>query len=118
MVLPRGRTAISADDRAFDTSHEHQQGWNDMLLIIRLPETCSSACQNTIDIAVKMALGDCTQVNLKCRFDAAGPSFGLVERIIAPCYVIGEVERNACWRYGALFKSHAMTGRRGRVFRL
>lgn len=49
------------------------------------------------------------QVALKWRFDWAGPPHGLVERLITSCRVLGEVEKGLCWRYGAVFRSHAMT---------
>lgn len=43
----------------------------------------------------------------------AGPPSGLVERLIASCRVIGKVEQGLCWRYGAVFKSHAMASENG-----
>lgn len=56
------------------------------------------------------------QVILKWRFDWAGPPSGLVERLIASCRVIGKVEHGLCWRYGAVFKSHAMaSGNKGKT---
>lgn len=58
------------------------------------------------------------QVVLKWRFDWAGPPHGLVERLIASCRVIGEVEHGLCWRYGAAFKSHIIVEGVGETFRL
>lgn len=49
----------------------------------------------------------------------AGPPIGLVERLIASCYVVGKVEQGLCWRHGAAFTSHAMAAaREGDRFRV
>ena len=117
VILPLGRTAFSADDKVSYTPHRDTNS-NDTLVIMRLPEACREDQKNKIDEAVARTLESCRKVKLNWRFDPAGAPYGLIERLIASCRVIGTVEQGLCWRYGALFKSHAMTKRRGRRVQL
>ncbi|CAN0387276.1 unnamed protein product [Ascophyllum nodosum] len=84
---------------------------------MRLPDECHCSVKIDQKLDAAKALGDCEQVTLKWVF-SAGPAYGLVERLIASCHVIGEVEREMCWRYGALFRSHQWTRRRNKNVRL
>lgn len=77
----------------------------DMLVIMRMSKTCNENTGRSIDTCVRKALRHTTEVSLKWTFDVAGSPLGLVERIIASCHYVGEVERGMCWRYGALFRS-------------
>ncbi|CAM9487752.1 unnamed protein product [Scytosiphon promiscuus] len=92
----------------------------DTLVIMRLPETCGQQQQDEIDRRVSEAKQrpGTGQVTLKWRFDSAGHPPGLVERMIASCHVLGVVEMGLCWRYGAMFKSRAVTlgGVGGRLY--
>ena len=101
VVLPLDKTDSSSNDR--------------LLVIMRLSDDCSTQINNKL--TGTKALEGCEEVTLKWRF-SMGPPYGLVERLIASCYVIGKVEREMCWRYGALFKSHEMTTRCKKKVRL
>ena len=105
MVLPLDRTSLSSVDR--------------FLVIMRLSDDCNNSASAKINdtLETAKALGGCEQVTLKWMF-AGGRPYGLVERLIASCHVIGKVEREMCWRYGALFRSHQMTRRRNKNLRL
>ena len=111
VIIPLGRRVFSADGRVDYKSKE-------MLVIMRLPEECTDPKKNDFDNGVNEALEHGREVKLKWAFDSAGAPYGLVERLIASCHVIGEVEQGACWRYGALFKSHERTERDGKKIRL
>ena len=113
VVLPLRHAALSADQSVY--SHPTSK---DVLVIMRLPKWCTTQQQAGIDSAVEEMGMDCREVTLKWRFDPAGAPYGLVERLISSCHVIGQVEKGLCWRYGALFKSHSMTKRRGNLARL
>ena len=117
VIIPLDRTTFLANNGVLDTSHGDSK-WKDVLVIMRLPETCCRSKQAELNSSVNKALVGCREVVLKWRFDAAGPPYGLVERLIASCHIIGRLEQGLCWRYGALFKSHAMTRRGGENVRL
>ncbi|CAN0457985.1 unnamed protein product, partial [Ascophyllum nodosum] len=85
-----------------------------MLVIMRLPEECSDKQKTDIDSAIAEALHDRQEVELKWQFDAASAPYGLVERLISSCHVLGNVELRACWRYGALFTSRQTMWRHGK----
>lgn len=108
VALPMGRrTLLARSDRSTPTAPGDVSGSNDMLVIMRLSETCNEHQRTLFDgLAPKMP-GD-RVLTLKWEFDKAGPPYGLIERLIASCHVLGEVETGACWRYGAVFKSHDM----------
>ena len=112
VILPLGRQAVLSDRRGSHTSH------GDMLVIMRLPEECSDEQRRAIDSSVVNVRQDCQEVKLKWEFDAAQAPYGLVERLISSCHVIGEVEQDLCWRYGALFTSHQRTWGDNRSVRL
>ena len=101
VVLPLDKRDESPDDR--------------LLVIMRLPDDCSTQINDKLDDT--KALDGCEEVTLKWRF-SMGPPYGLVERLIASCHVIGEVEREMYWRYGALFKSHERTKKCKKIVRL
>ena len=103
VVLPLDRTSLSSINR--------------FLVIMRLPDECNSSAKVNDTLEAAKTLGGCEQVTLKWKFSVGRP-YGLVERLIASCHVIGKVEREMCWRYGALFRSHQMTRRRNRNVRL
>ena len=89
-----------------------------MLAIMRMSEECSDQQQSAINSAMEEELYGCQEVKLKWEFDAAKAPYGLVERLISSCHVLGTVELSTCWRYGALFKSHQMVRRHGTEVRL
>eukprot|EP00752_Nemacystus_decipiens_P009015 g8047.t2 len=114
-------------------------GRQDMLVIMRLSEMCTQRQQRRLEeLLAKVRwsqsqgawgerahggndgedAGQRQEVTLKWRFDLAGPPSGLVERLIASCRVIGKVEQGLCWRYGAVFHSHAMGDGNGKPSRL
>ncbi|CBN78377.1 LRR-GTPase of the ROCO family, putative pseudogene (Partial), partial [Ectocarpus siliculosus] len=80
----------------------------DMLVIMRLPETCGTEHELQELISYQMRRHSDREVTLMWRFDGAGPPYGLVERVIASCHAVGVVEMGLCWRYGAVFQSRAM----------
>jgi len=92
-----------------------------MLVIMRLRETCSDEQECSIQRLVEEKVTGDRDVTLKWKFDSAGCPYGLVERVIASCHVIGVVEEHLCWRYGALFNSHGFRSRyreRIRLYRM
>ena len=117
VILPLGRPAFLSDRRGSHTSHGDGES-EDMLVIMRLSEKRSDEHQETIDSSFVNVHRDCREVTLKWEFDAAKAPYGLVERLISSCHVIGELEQDVCWRYGALFTSHQMTWGDNRQVRL
>ena len=103
VVLPLDETPLPSIDR--------------LLVIMRLPDECNCNIKINETLDAARALGDCEQVTLKWAF-SAGPAYGLVERLTASCHVIGKVERDMCWRYGALFRSRQWTRMRNKNVRL
>ena len=117
VIIPLGGPVFSADGRvSYSPSNDSKD--TEMLVIMRLPEECTGSKKNDFDQDLKKALKDDQDVTLKWELDSAGAPYGLVERLIASCHVIGEVEQGACWRYGALFKSHERTERGAKKIRL
>lgn len=88
-----------------------------MLVIMRLSETCSVEQESSLESLTREVRSD-RDVTLKWKFDSAGCPYGLVERLIASCHVIGVVEEHLCWRYGALFNSHGFRNHFRRKIRL
>ena len=117
VIIPLGRPVFSADGRVSYSSHGGYDS-KDMLVIMRLLEECTGPKKVDFDNGLKESLKHGREVKLKWEFDSAGAPYGLVERLIASCHIIGEVEQGACWRYGALFKSHVRTERDGKKIRL
>ena len=117
VILPLGRPAFLSDRRGSHTSHDDGES-KDMLVIMRLSEKRSDEQQEAIDSSFVNVHRDCQEVKLKWEFDAAQAPYGLVERLISSCHVIGELEQDVCWRYGALFTSHQMTWGDNRQVRL
>ena len=117
VIIPLGRPVLSADGRVSYSSHRDNDP-QEMLVIMRLPDECTGSKKDDFDNGLKEALKHGREVKLKWEFDSAGAPYGLVERLIASCHVFGEVEQGACWRYGALFKSHERTERDGKKIRL
>ncbi|CAM9863942.1 unnamed protein product, partial [Sphacelaria rigidula] len=88
-------------------AHEDRNGPRDMLVIMRLEEKCDSDKHRLFEQSLAKNRLPCDrEVMLKWEFDRAGAPQGLVERLIASCHVLGEVDSKVCWRYGAVFKSH------------
>ena len=108
VILPLGRPVFLSNRRGSHASHGDGES-KDMLVIMRLPEECSDEQRRAIDTSVENIRQDCRKVKLKWELDAAKAPYGLVERLISSCHVIGEVEQDPCWRYGALFTSPEMT---------
>lgn len=102
------KTSSSRSDSARDHAGLGGSGPCDMLVIMRLPETCFPEQQDKIDRRMGGIKDSVGKVTLKWRFDSAGPPPGLVERVIASCHAIGIVEMGLCWKYGAVFKSRDM----------
>ena len=117
VILPLGRPAFLYDRGGSHTSHGDGES-KDMLVIMRLPEKRSDEQQESIVSSFANVHRDCREVTLKWEFDAAQAPYGLVERLISSCHVIGELEQDVCWRYGALFTSHQMTPGDNRQVRL
>lgn len=108
------------DATACSVSSTNNQGTppSEMLVIMRLLETCSEGQQTLLDSRIKEVLTvGVRDVTLKWEFDAAGCPYGLMERLIASCHVVGVVEYRLCWRYGALFQSRELTRRFGQNVR-
>lgn len=89
-----------------------------MLVIMRLSETCSDEQEYSLEAIAEEAVTGVRHVTLKWEFDSAGCPYGLMERLIASCHVIGVVEEKLCWRYGALFNSRDFRSRYGGKVRL
>lgn len=90
------------------TTDEGSSAPQEMLVIMRLSETCDAERRREFDREVNSEMRPgVREVTLKWKFDKAGPPHGLVERLIASCHVLGKVKSKACWRYGAVFKSHS-----------
>lgn len=118
VALPLEPTTSSASVERQSHVNDEPNSPKDMLVIMRLPDRCSDKiAQDLTGWGNKTRPGE-RMVTLKWRFDPRGPPFGLVERVIAACHAVGFVERGLCWRYGALFKSRAMTNKGGRKYRL
>lgn len=99
---PEERRTASGDDPG-STS-----GRQDMLVIMRLPETCGIIKERELQ-NVMSGLSERyaeNEVTLKWKFDSAGASHGLVERVIAWCHAVGLVRQGLCWRYGAVFQRY------------
>ncbi|CAM9979903.1 unnamed protein product [Ectocarpus sp. 12 AP-2014] len=98
-------TPLAYTDRSAPAAHRDGSDPQDMLVIMRLSETCNEYQRTVFDgLGPKMPRD--RAVTLKWKFDKAGPPYGLVERLIVSSHVLGEVETGACWRYGAIFNSH------------
>ena len=104
VILPLGRPAFLSDHRGSHTSRGERES-KDMLVIMRLPEECSGEQKIALDSAIAKTLHGGLEAELKWEFDAARSPYGLVERLISSCHVLGKIELRACWRYGALFTS-------------
>lgn len=113
VVVPLGQTIVSTTDGVASPRGDIHPRTEppDVLVIMRLRKTCSE----DQDREIKGRTAGGREVVLKWEFDTAGPPSGLLERLIASCHVIGVVEQRLSWRYGAVFKSHAMT-RSGRLY--
>lgn len=114
VVVPLGQAIVSTTDGRASPHGDTEPATEppDVLVIMRLPNTCGEDQEHKLTACTKEALHASPgrrEVTLKWEFDAAGPPSGLLERLIASCHVIGVVEQGSCWRHGALFKSHAMT---------
>lgn len=119
VILPLGRTALSSNDgRISKVPFEDDSTPQDVLVVMRLPDTDSHISEERLHSRFVVPLESAREVMLHWRFDSAGAPQGLVERLIASCHVIGEVEIELCWRFGACFKSHAVEQQNGQVIRL
>lgn len=121
IALPLGPSRPPPHCRHTSGAPSDDDGHQDLLVIMRLDEVCSDTQQQRLDTLVKGAWHGVRRVTLKWQFDSAGAPAGLVERLIASCRVLGEVEPGLCWRYGAVFRSHSFakqypTGRLYRFF--
>lgn len=120
VALPLGHTTLSTNANPASPAAQGNNSSTppDMLVIMRLEETCNDSQRSRISgLAAEMPLGD-QKLTFKWRFGFAGPPHGLLERLMASCHVLGEVEKSSCWRYGAVFKSGAITSKAGRTARL
>ena len=115
VIIPLSAPVFSADGRV---SYSQPDDSKEMLVIMRLPEKCTDETKIVFDNGLNETPEHGREVKLKWAFDSAGAPYGLVERLIASCHIIGEVEQGACWRYGALFKSHTRTERDAKKMRL
>lgn len=116
VALPLGRAKFSIAEEASlasSSSKDGDQQPQDMLVIMRLPERCTAEQEEQLSSLVTKGRLGAREVTLKWRFDAAGSPYGLLERLIASCHLIGELEQGLCWRQGAVFKSHAMANADG-----
>lgn len=119
VALPLGLATLSVN-AGLDT-HAARRNNNappDVLVIMRLEDTENTIQRDRIGLlSAQMPQGD-QEVTFKWRFGCGGPPHGLVERLMASCHVLGEVERLSCWKYGAVFKSSAISSKAGRAARL
>lgn len=117
VIIPLGTTMSTSNGgstlRESRRIHETSIHTPDMLVLMRMRETIHVGQQRLLDGCTTEALRGACEVTLKWNFDAAGSPYGLVERLIASCHMIGVVQRSLCWRYGALFRSHDTTKRFG-----
>ena len=117
VILPLATTCGTNEENAVrrpQTIQESSTHPPDMLVLMRLRETLRENQQRLLNRCTMEALRGACEVTLKWTFDSAGSPYGLIERLIASCHVIGVVERSLCWRYGALFRSHVIRKRFGR----
>lgn len=113
VALPLGRAKFSITEEVSSASKDGDQHPQDMLVIMRLPERCTAEQEEQLSSLVTKGRRGAQEVTLRWRFDAAGSAYGLLERLIASCHLIGELEQGLCWRQGAVFKSHAMANADG-----
>lgn len=119
VALPLSRTTLSTSAGIVTpASRGNNSAPPDMLVIMRLEDTHNASQRRRMDrLPAEMPQGD-QEVTFKWRFGFAGPPHGLVERLLASCHVLGEVERSSCWKYGAVFKSGTITSKAGKTARL
>lgn len=110
VAIPLARTPLLIDTGfATPAARGDSSDPPDMLVIMRLNET-SDSVQDGLDawVSVMKHNNEGQELILKWRFSAAGPPPGLVESVVALCHVVGIIKTGLCWRYGAVFESHAM----------
>ncbi|CAM9943033.1 unnamed protein product [Pylaiella littoralis] len=119
VALPLSRTTLSTSAGIVTpAARGNNSAPPDMLVIMRLKDTHNASQRRRMDrLPAEMPQGD-QEVTFKWRFGFAGPPHGLVERLLASCHVLGEVERSSCWKYGAVFKSGTITSKAGKTARL
>ncbi|CAM9844456.1 unnamed protein product, partial [Scytosiphon promiscuus] len=108
IALPLEASSVSAEGSP-DSPGQSNRHPRDMLVIMRLSESCEPQQERDLEKLIsEMTDRHEREVTFKWKFDSAGPPYGLIERVIASCHVAGTVEMGLCWRYGAVFNSHAM----------
>lgn len=121
VILPLGRTtSMGIGGRIPRVTFENENMLQDVLVVMRLPDNCEHISEERLKAAhASVALDGTREGTLKWKFDSAGAPYGLVERLIASCYRIGEVvEMELCWRFGAFFKSHEIVQNNEQYVRL
>lgn len=119
VILPLGRTTMSGTNhRTPRNPFDGEAGPQDVLVVMRLPKTESSVSEDLRQARATVPSRGAREVVLTWEFDSAGAPEGFVERLIASCHRIDEIEMELCWRYGGFFKSDRKVRQDGRVFRL
>ena len=118
VALPLGQVEDQTASLGWRMNDQHCTQPPDMLVIMRMRETCSRETELLLEERMREALTGVRDVTLKWVFDAAGCPYGLMERLITACHKVGVVEHRLCWRHGALFRSHELTYRVGKNMRL
>lgn len=121
VILPLGRTtSMGIGGRIPRVTFENENMLQDVLVVMRLPDNCEHISEERLKAThASVALDGTREGTLKWKFDSAGAPYGLVERLIASCYRIGEVVgMELCWRFGAFFKSHEIVQNNEQYVRL
>lgn len=80
-------------------------GYSDLLVIMRLESDCPCDMVKRLEDFHKY-MGEGRRLKLQWKFDAEAP-YGLIERLVVSCRVLGHVHLDGYWRRGALFTSPA-----------
>ncbi|CAM9525926.1 unnamed protein product [Scytosiphon promiscuus] len=109
VAFPLEASSSPADGSGPATPGQSDGSRRDMLVIMRLSESCEPRQERDLEELIsEVTHKHEKEVTFKWKFDSAGPPYGLVERVIASCHVVGMVKMGLSWRYGAAFNSHAM----------
>lgn len=119
VILPLDRKSLlGIDGHISRVPFEMEGNPQDVLVMMRLADTDEKVSQGRLQTCLSEAPESSQEVMMKWRFDSAGAPYGFVERLIASCDLLGEVEMKLCWRFGAAFKSRATVRKNGRTIRL
>ena len=77
---------------------------DEFLVLMRLP--LEAPCETMVRFNCFEQLRERWGVVAKWEFHGGNIPYGLVERLVASCHIIGNVEPDTCWRRGACFTAH------------